>query len=70
MTSNQNNIILIHTREKKMNIHTFRKLDEEDSLEQLKEHDGDSDGKVSWKEYISKQYGYNPEDLDDFKYFD
>jgi hypothetical protein len=67
MTSNQNNIILIHTREKKMNIHTFRKLDEEDSLEQLKEHDGDSDGKVSWKEYISKQYGYNPEDLDDFK---
>ena len=70
MTSNQNNIILIHfvhTREKKMNIHTFRKLDEEDSLEQLKEHDGDNDGKVSWKEYISKQYGYNPEDLEDFK---
>lgn len=50
-----------------MNIHTFRKLDEEDSLEQLKEHDGDNDGKVSWKEYISKQYGYNPEDLEDFK---
>jgi hypothetical protein len=39
----------------------------EDSLEQLKEHDGDNDGKVSWKEYISKQYGYNPEDLEDFK---
>jgi hypothetical protein len=50
-----------------MNIHTFRRLDEEDSLEQLKEHDGDNDGKVSWKEYISKQYGYNPEDLEDFK---
>lgn len=46
---------------------SFQKLDEEDSLEQLKEHDGDNDGKVSWKEYISKQYGYNPEDLEDFK---
>ena len=36
-------------------------------MEQLKEHDSDGDGKVSWKEYISKQYGYNPEDLEDFK---
>ena len=75
MTSNQNNVILIsfcfHTyKRKKKNIHTFRKLDEEDSLEQLKEHDGDNDGKVSWKEYISKQYGYNPEDLEDFKHRD
>lgn len=46
---------------------SFQKLDEEDSSEQHKEHDSDKDGKVSWKEYISKQYGYNPEDLADFK---
>lgn len=51
-------------------LNTFRKLDEEDSLEQLKEHDTDKDGKVTWKEYISKQYGYNPEDMEDFKHRD
>lgn len=49
---------------------SFQKLDEEDSLEQLKEHDTDKDGKVTWKEYISKQYGYNPEDMEDFKHRD
>ena len=36
-------------------------------MEQLRDHDSDNDKKVTWKEYISKQYGYNPEDMDDFK---
>ena len=44
----------------------YRKLDKEDSKEQFEEHDEDKDNKVSWREYLSKQYGYNPEDMEDF----
>lgn len=36
-------------------------------MEQLKDHDTNNDNKVTWQEYISKQYGYNAEDMEDFK---
>lgn len=40
------------------------KLDMEDSLEQFEESDENADNKVTWKEYLSRNHGF---DINDFK---
>lgn len=42
----------------------FSKLDMEDSLEQFEESDENADNKVTWKEYLSRNHGF---DINDFK---
>lgn len=46
---------------------SFRKQDEKEALEKLKEVDANSDGQMSWGEYLKKVYGYTVEELDVFK---
>lgn len=44
-----------------------RKQDEKEALEKLKEVDVNSDGQMSWPEYLKKVYGYNVDELNVFK---
>lgn len=39
---------------------SFLSLNEEESKDRFKEHDQDSDGKLSWEEYLRSVYGYIP----------
>jgi len=39
---------------------SFRSLNDEESRSRFKEHDQDSDGKLSWDEYLRSVYGYVP----------
>lgn len=44
-----------------------RKQDEKEALEKLKEVDINSDGQMSWPEYLKKVYGYTVDELNVFK---
>jgi len=39
---------------------SFLSLNEEESKDRFKEHDQDSDGKLTWEEYLRSVYGYIP----------
>ena len=45
----------------------WRKLDEEDAESRLKEQDDNSDGKVSWAEYLKTVYDFTPQQVVDMK---
>nr|XP_034311901.1 calumenin isoform X1 [Crassostrea gigas] len=47
-------------------MNSFRKLDMEDSLEQFEESDENADNKVTWKEYLSRNHGFNINDFKDY----
>lgn len=38
----------------------------EDSLEQFEESDENADNKVTWKEYLSRNHGFNINDFKDY----
>lgn len=46
---------------------SFRKQDEKEAAEKLKEVDADGDSQLSWAEYLKKVYGYTLEDVENFK---
>ena len=46
-------------------IKSFTKLDEEDARDKLKEQDYNTDGKISWEEYLKAVYGFTPQQVVD-----
>lgn len=46
---------------------TFRNQDQKESMEKMKEDDANSDGQVSWAEYLKKVFGYSLEDITTFR---
>ncbi len=45
----------------------FRRLDYEEAIAKLPDHDTDKDGNITWPEFLSTVYGYKPEDLPDME---
>ncbi|THD20042.1 Reticulocalbin-1 [Fasciola hepatica] len=48
-------------------VHSFKLLDLESSRQRLKDRDENSDGAVSWAEYLHKTFGYSELEMDELK---
>ncbi|ESP05367.1 hypothetical protein LOTGIDRAFT_103075 [Lottia gigantea] len=59
--------IITHDELKKWILASYMSLDEEESDEKFQENDVDGNGNVSWRELVKKEFGYDLEDIEDFK---